>query len=152
MQYIAPTDNNKQLEKIMKKMITLLLTLSIFTTTTFANVPAQEMTETAIAQTSVELQKVKEMSDVEFEIYLMEQADLLDRHGYGEQADQLRLFADAEIKADFERVIENNLNDSASNGLLLGVAIVGCSSIILCPILIFLAIATFSDLEPATDI
>lgn len=136
----------------MKKMITLLLTLSIFTTTSFANVPAQEMTESAIAQTAVELQKVKEMSDIEFEMYLTEQADLLDRFGYIDQAAQLRLFADADIKKDFERVIENNLNDSASNGLLLGVAITGCVSIVLCPILIFLAICTFSDLEPATDI
>lgn len=136
----------------MKKLVTLFLALSIFSTTTFAQVTTQEMSESTIAQTSVELHKIKEMGDVEFEVYLLEQAAKLETHGYTEQSDQLRLFADANIKADFERVIENNLNESASNGLMIGVAIAGCSSIILCPFLIFAAIVTFSDLQPATDI
>ena len=138
----------------MKRLLTLVLTLAILTSTTFAHATTnlEKNVEARIGQTALELDKIKSMDGVEFELYLLEQAAKLENHGYIAEADQLRMYADKAIKADFEDVIETQLNDSASNGLLVGVAIVGCSSIGLCPILVFLALCTFSDLQSGSEI
>lgn len=140
----------------MKHLVSLVLSLILLlsATATLANVTQAPTPSVAslVKQTSQELQKVKAMNGTEFELYMTEQAQQLDRFGFHNQAATLRLYADRNIKAEFEKVIEQNLNDSASNGLLIGFAIAGCASIVLCPIFIFLAICTFADLTPASDI
>ncbi len=138
----------------MKEFMSLVLSVALLSLSTVSHAKdlTQSSVDTQIAQTAVELEKVKQMSGLEFEVYMKTQANKLEEAGYSEQASTLRLYADQNIKTEFEGVIEDNLNDRASNGLLLGVAIVGCASIVMCPILIFLAICTFAELEPASDI
>ena len=64
----------------MKRILALLMTLSLLSTTAFADNRVRENVnvDAQIANTGIELQKIKAMDGIEFELYLEEQAQILE--------------------------------------------------------------------------
>lgn len=96
--------------------------------------------------------KLSRLNDTEYEQYLIEAAGKLEKGGNFTDAEKLRLMADASLRGYYLQMIRKTIDERSENGLLLGFAIVGCASIVLCPIWIFLAICTFGEQQAASDI